>query len=794
MKKYLQNLLIEIFNSNLGIVSFYRLGKYLFGLPVLSKQPRLKPIYARCLLQSYLNAQVIPYNLQTIWPSWVYKQLFAQSKHFLPQNFWQGLTNQAQRNWTVLSFPGQEESAIVDPSGMVTPAQHGWSLECWLKINGKIIAPGYIENPSQSLNPTLPVVTTSFTAEGVSVNASIYFNTYPHQNILFQRIKIKNETASNLDFSFYFAIRPYNPEGLAPIKDIVYLTNQSFVVDHKLALILDQKPDNVLCLKGGENTGPLGPNLDQWEMILKAQCQSNFATAIAEYRVSLNAYEEKSFSCKLPLSSEPLLGLGTGSINFYHKQKLNKQINFIKNYNFYSEQDKLVADWEKVTAEVSKIVIPDKKIENLFKQNVYHLLNFIGQKYIYSAGFTYQHHCFRDLQQMAFALNRIGGASLVEKIINNLIHPQWLFFQSPFNQGELDNFGQGINLIYDNYNFHKKISMLNHFFPFIDYCVKQIEKNTVHKSHTAFNGLLKKSFSFTKTGLKDHYLWDNFWALAGLRQACQIARILNLEKKLAKYTLLEKKLTNSLKTFLSNALEKKEQAAFIPISAHRLYDSALISSLVSVYPLRLLGINDELVQNTLALIEKQHISHNLLFSNVENNGINIIQNARLAQIYLEKQDPKALTIFNWLTEKASGTGAWPENVHPTTGVGIGGAGHSGLASVEYLMLVRNMLIKDHDPEQLTLTPMLPENWLPDSKGALSALRIPTTAGMVSYTFSRNGHRITLELETQYQLAPKKLKINFPVMIKNIHLLDKVEPVNSHSVTIPVNIKKVELEI
>ena len=87
MKKYLQNLLIEIFNSNLGIVSFYRLGKYLFGLPVLSKQPRLKPIYARCLLQSYLNAQVIPYNLQTIWPSWVYKQLFAQSKHFLPQNF-----------------------------------------------------------------------------------------------------------------------------------------------------------------------------------------------------------------------------------------------------------------------------------------------------------------------------------------------------------------------------------------------------------------------------------------------------------------------------------------------------------------------------------------------------------------------------------------------------------------------------------------------------------------------------------------------------------------------------------
>jgi len=104
------------------------------------------------------------------------------------------------------------------------------------------------------------------------------------------------------------------------------------------------------------------------------------------------------------------------------------------------------------------------------------------------------------------------------------------------------------------------------------------------------------------------------------------------------------------------------------------------------------------------------------------------------------------------------------------------------------------LIKDHDPKELTLTPMLPENWLPDSKSTLSALRIPTTAGMVSYTFSRNGHRITLELETQYQLAPKKLKINFPVMIKNIHLLDKVEPVNSHSVTIPVNIKKVELEI
>src|SRR5262245_47820812 len=66
-----------------------------------------------------------------IWPHWIERQLDPASPAFVPRGHLP-LANVTNRNWTAVGNLDSPRTAIVDPRGLVTPWDGGWSLDWWI--------------------------------------------------------------------------------------------------------------------------------------------------------------------------------------------------------------------------------------------------------------------------------------------------------------------------------------------------------------------------------------------------------------------------------------------------------------------------------------------------------------------------------------------------------------------------------------------------------------------------------------------------------------------------------------
>ena len=79
-----------------------------------------------------VNTKAIQHNLDWVWPYWVERQFDPADVSFIPRAFSFSHINLTHRNWTAIGLPELPLYPIVDPRGLVTPIQDGWSIDCWL--------------------------------------------------------------------------------------------------------------------------------------------------------------------------------------------------------------------------------------------------------------------------------------------------------------------------------------------------------------------------------------------------------------------------------------------------------------------------------------------------------------------------------------------------------------------------------------------------------------------------------------------------------------------------------------
>ena len=79
-----------------------------------------------------MNTVAIQHNLDWVWPYWVERQFDPDDISFIPRSFSLSHINLTHRNWTALGLPELPIYPIVDPRGLVTPVQDGWSIDFWL--------------------------------------------------------------------------------------------------------------------------------------------------------------------------------------------------------------------------------------------------------------------------------------------------------------------------------------------------------------------------------------------------------------------------------------------------------------------------------------------------------------------------------------------------------------------------------------------------------------------------------------------------------------------------------------
>lgn len=726
---------------------------------------------------------VMPSHPDKIWPAWVHGQLNPDSPVFSLSGLPQSFVNQAYRNVTVLSTPGTDHYALVDPKGLLTPSAGSWSLDVWVAINGQLISPSGREKVHQRFNPANGSVTTAFTYGPLDVK----INAFASGETVLEQVRIKNRSDAASRFSFFYAIRPYNSDGVAPVKEIVYLSAQAFVVNNQLGVVLGQSPDNVVCLSRRE--GDAGDYYSHWQMVLKTECPDSMASAFAEYRVSLAPGDTAEFSAILPMTFRPLFtSLMQNKLSSGQTRRLTERIESLRDITPDSAKEQVQASWKSVRDSLAGLTLPDQKLTLLFEQSVRHVFNTLGDSLFIRSHTDLPVFNIRDAVVTIRALNRLGAADRVDAYFRR----QRQMLRNASLSAPADMAGQYLYILQDTFRFHRHKEMPATLFPVVNRLAERIRRQT-RAEESAHLGVMAKSSSCDTAGYQDHYLWDAFWAQTGLQSAINMAAATGHEDKKSRLHFQEKQLKHYIDRFIDHMGKKTEQPSYLPAGATRPFDAGSVYSLAAHYPLGLIPADDDLISRTLTVLESRFYRRDLLFRSAFPSGFPTWQNAVLAHIYLSRRDEKAFSLLKWLTDVQSETGCWPETIHPLSGKGGPGQGFDSRTSADFLMLIRRMMI-DEQEGSLHLFPFIPADWLPAEDQMLEIRHWPTLFGPFSGALTRRENGYELLATTEFHTTPEHTYCSLPVLIEEVETDGIKKAVNSRTVVLPSRFKQVLFKV
>jgi len=118
----------------------------------------------------------------------------------------------------------------------------------------------------------------------------------------------------------------------------------------------------------------------------------------------------------------------------------------------------------------------------------------------------------------------------------------------------------------------------------------------------------------------------------------------------------------------------------------------------------------------------------------------------------------AWALMDAVVALASPTGQWPEAIHPLTTGGCMGDGQHIWAAAEWLMLVRNLFVREEADTLMIGAGVRPE-WL--RAGAVDFGPTLTPHGMVSVHFVTEGPELRAEIDGAWRGQPPCRKLSVP---------------------------------
>jgi len=707
----------------------------------------LLPSGVKMHLRGFMTFHSVQINLDWVWPYWIVKQFDPRSRSFIPRAMNLTHVNQTHRNWTAVGVPGGKVEPVVDPRGLLTPWFDGWSLDLWLYHNGRLIAPSRLPRITQSLQDALPIVETSFREKGLQLAWEIFGAWIGNHEVVIENVRLCSLLKEATEVSLYFSIRPYNPEGMSLIRYLAYHGEGVWEVNHALAMILQEPPDEVTC--SDHRVGDVSILLPRIEPCERLSCEAGMATALSGYRVSLQPGEVREFSVLCTTNKE---------VKVQHKV-----IDLFRKADISDLRTKGRKTWQALLSPGMALKIPDARLQQCFEANraFLHLLD-DGEE-ITPGPLTYHRFWFRDAAFLINALDKLGYHNAVRKVL--LTYPARQrkdgFFIS--QDGEWDANGEAIWTLMEHFRLTGDRDFLAVVYPSIRKGIRWIErkrkKNAVREGPA--KGLMPPGMSAEHLGPNDYFYWDDFWSLAGIRDGMEAAAVLGFEKDREHfqgfYDTFRKDLAASL-----DQVECRLGKKILPASPFRRMDAGAIGSIATLYPLRLVPADDPWVAHTLEYLRQSCFFEGGFFQNMIHSGVNPYLTGQIAQCHLYRRSTEALSLIRYLLKVATPTFTWPEAIHPRTGGGCMGDGHHGWAAAEMLLLIRNLLFFE-EQDRLILTPVLPRGWI--EKGSIISVgRGPTYFGPVDFTIRRREERVELIFKGHFRIPPAEIEWNLPVSV------------------------------
>jgi len=748
----------------------------------------LIPIGARLIARGWLNNEFFPTNRDWILPYWAERQFDPRDPAFIPHGFNLYTINCTQRDWTMIGNLERAREAIVDPRGLVTPWFDGWSLDAWLGVDGKLFAPSRLADAdvAQSLRDNLPIVVTAFRANDLRVQTEA-FAVEDEDEWVVEQITVTNPSHATRHSSLYLAVRPFNPEGVSLAKELQFViasegnppqvasfdsaqharndNTAAFFVNGALGVVLP-KPDAVACSTFAD--GDVALALPHLNGKTRAHCDAGLATGVAAYRFELAPGKSKTLTALMPMIRNDEWQVASDEEDdLRHTLHVTRHI-----VSCDSAHTQATATWREKLAQGMCVRLPNTQLQHAFDANKAFLLLLLdGDGDTITPGpYTYHQFWFRDTAYLLNALSKLGyhdeARAVIEKFPRRLQKDGYL----RATEGEWDSNGAAIwtmveharlsgnwDVVSKNYwSLLRMASWIN--------SKRQKAKVKSQKSERAPHyGLLPPGPSAEHFGPNDYYYWDDFWGLAGLRDAARAAEWLVQTDDASKLRANAESFRADVDASLATAAARLGRAA-MPASPYRRLDAGMIGNLVALYPLHQFEPNDPRIVDTIAALKEVAWFEDAYFNHVGHTALGTYLSLHVAQCYLFQRSAEAWKIIAWVLRHASPTFTWAEGIHPITRRGNMGDGHHGWALADFLLAVRNALLFE-EGAHLVLTPALPQDWTAENN-VIQVEDAATHFGKVSFTIAFGERNATLVVKGDWRAAPEYIEWNLPFALRD----------------------------
>lgn len=636
-----------------------------------------------------INGRVVQHNLDWVWPYWIERQFDPRDLSFVPRAFSITHINLTHRNWTALGHPDCEALPIVDPRGLVTPFYDGWSLDGWImRADGTSLLPCRTTEVSQEqqFERGASVVTES-RHEGMNLRSESWVELDGGKPVC----RIRLTGSSNSDASLVLSLRPANPEGIAFIHDVSLSSDRSvWTINDEQQVHFSQPAErhHISDYRSGDVYIHLHDRDDQHA----GHCKVGMVTAAALFELKAGEPRELTATIALPT---------------YHTPELHSDA------------------WGRLRGQQCVLECPEPRYQFLYDAAVTSLI-LHSPKDVYPGPYTYKRFWFRDAAYIIHALLCIGLTERAERALDQFPDRQTLggYFRS--QEGEWDSNGQVLWILqrYVDLTGRPLHRWHSHIEKGARWILHKRLKDDLKGPHA---GLMPAGFSAEHLGPNDYYYWDDFWSVAGLQAATRLMSE-QADSHASDFEAGARDFEQAIESSLAHCQARLGRPG-MPAAPYRRLDAGAIGSLAVGYPLQLWKPNDPRLLDCVEFLLERCFVNGAFYQDMIHSGLNAYLTLHVAQVLMRAGDARYLNLIDAVADLASPTGQWPEAIHPLTGGGCMGDGHHVWASAEWVLMIRNLFVRE-EGDELRLCEGVPRRWL-DAGKPIRFGPAPTPYGAIS---------------------------------------------------------------
>lgn len=672
-----------------------------------------------------------------VHPWWLERQLDPASASFVPGGGGEPPANVTHRDWVLVGTLAATERATVDPRGLVTPVEGGFSLDWWVGAADRWHLPSREVAVRQRLLDGTPVTETAMRVpQGDVVHRAFAVRDAEGGSAVV--VEIENRSA--VAVAVALVVRAWGPTGPTRVGRIA-VEGQVVDIDDRPAMVLSRPPAVVhlaTAADGGVHPAVISPTPpardDRPDPVV---CPHGGAEAALVVPVPHTAL----LRAVLPLpatSGRPSRGRQASRPALPDPLPTAEQV---------------ARGWQVQGQRGARFELPDERLREVVEANRRHLLLVHAGEDL-SAVPTVPFD-YTDAAAQLGALAAMGFADEAAQVLATYGERQALDGHMLGDDRRWEANGAALQSLATYWRLTGDVTLP-------EALVGPVAK-AAHWIDRRRNGRRGRRSGEPTGRLPDGAVpaWlgppcaafrTDWWSLRGLRDAAALLAAVGQHDAAGD----AQRGAADLEAVLADAVASAAGplGGVVPAAPSRGVDGGIVAIVDAV----LLGVIDPdspFVTATLEALRSRYLADRAVVHAVGALGVSPRLTARLGRAELARGERSALDRLAWLVDNASPVFTWPEVVHPRTGGGSAGAGHDGVVVAELLLLVRELLARE-EPDGLVLGSVVPDAWLGQS---WSVQGLPTTVGMLGYAVRWHGDRAALlwELEPWPGQGPVRIR-------------------------------------